>query len=48
MSDGSIEEICALQGIGFELLAFTQEHIRADQGWRGVYFEFLVRKQQLR
>lgn len=43
-SDGGLEEICVLQRMGFELVTFTQEHIRANQGWTGISYEFVMQK----
>jgi hypothetical protein len=43
-SDGGVEELCILQRLGFTLLAYTQEQIRAEQGWTGIFYEFVVRK----
>ncbi len=45
MTDGSLTEVLILQRLGFELLAFTQEHIRPEQKWDGIYYEIVVRKK---
>jgi hypothetical protein len=44
MTDGTLEEIISLQRIGYEILALTQEHIRQEQGWEGIYYEATAQK----
>ena len=43
-SDGAVDEIFNLQRLGFELVAYVQEHVWEDMGWAGISYEFLMRK----
>ncbi|HWZ66085.1 MAG TPA: hypothetical protein VNX65_04850 [Patescibacteria group bacterium] len=43
-SDGTLAEVLILQRMGFELLAYNQESIRANEGWSGIYYEFVMRE----
>jgi hypothetical protein len=43
-TDGSLAEIIVLKNLGFRLLVYTQEHIRPEQNWDGLFYEFVVQK----
>lgn len=43
-TDGGLAEGTVLMSLGFKLLAYTQEHIRPEQNWDGLFYEFVVQK----
>jgi hypothetical protein len=42
--DGGVEDIVSLQHVGFTVVAYLQEHVRAEN-WFGISYEFIMQKQ---